>query len=549
MSKRSFAGEFFTIVKLVRPSRSVYQRHFGMRPEEVRSPPNPRLHRTADAASEAPSAFGGRSNLKSEKCYQEGSVTQLIDVFVASPGDVDRERHYAEEAIQEVSGRTRSILNIALHPVSWHGFAPFVAHGGTRPQDVFSSRVKKSGIFIGILYERYGTEIGDDRPISGTEEEFNIALGYRDKIEILTYFREQQKKLDRSEELIRQAFRLQELQDRLRGAGLIYKKYRDPRDFRSKIVLDLFETVLRISAETERREQLRSFFRFGVEFRHENPSVVIGYPAIHKHAVDIDGLSHEIEVDRRNERSYDWQERLLPNVVYEDFKAIQKIESTVRFTGVRDISAITLDHPRINWIAGNRIWLCVPRNIIAQRNLILLKERARFKFVKDHGEPRPHIVWRSNNGRQIKIVSPLFSYLNRQKRPSSKGPWQREYGEVVARDYAVISRFQIPGTEHLTGGEPFYHYFIAGIRGLGTWGASWYIDRKPAELELLTRNSGAEGCDVQAIVEVTFSNFRVVAVRDVSSMPARYFSEQLTDATIDSVIRDYSPNPAVGADG
>lgn len=475
-------------------------------------------------------------------------MTQLIDVFIASPGDVDRERRYAEEAIREVSVRTRSILNIALHPVSWQGFAPFVSHGNASPQDVFNSRVKKCGIFIGILYEKYGAEIGDDRPISGTEEEFSIALGHRDNIEMLTYFREQRGNINRADEAIRQAFKLQELQGRLRKARLIYKKYKDPRDFRSRIVLDLFETVLRISAETERRDHLRSFFRFGVEYRHENPSVVIGYPAIHKHAVDIEKL--EFGEDLKGERSYDWQERLLPNVVYEDFKAIQKIESVVRFTGVLDISAITLDHPRIDWAAGNRIWLCVPRNAIAQQKLSSLEERARFKFVKGPRESRPHIIWTSKAGRQVTIISPLSKYLARQNRPASKGPWQREYGEVVARDYAVISRFRDLSTEHLTKwNEPFYHYFIAGIRGLGTWGASWYIDRKPEELELLTRNSGTEGCDVQAILEVTFSNFRVVEVRDVSSESAKYFSDQLVDATISSVIRKKAPNPGHQADG
>jgi hypothetical protein len=215
-----------------------------------------------------------------------------------------------------------------------------------------------------------------------------------------------------------------------------------------------------------------------------------------------------------------------------------------------DISAITLDHPRIDWTSGNRIWLCVPRNVIAQQKLRRLQERARFQFVKDQNDLRHHIVWKSESGRRVKIVSPLSKYLERQKRPSSKGPWQREYGEVVARDYAVISRFRFPGTRHLTtGNEPFYHYFIAGIRGLGTWGASWYIDRKPAELELLAGNSGSAGCDIQAILEVTFSNFRIVTVREVSPEPAEYFSDQLTDSTINSVISDNEPNPTAGTDG
>jgi hypothetical protein len=37
-------------------------------------------------------------------------------------------------------------------------------------------------------------------------------------------------------------------------------------------------------------------------------------------------------------------------------------------------------------------------------------------------------------------------------------------------------------TKGLTKGPPYYHFFIAGIRGLGTWGAGWFIDRRADDL-------------------------------------------------------------------
>jgi len=465
---------------------------------------------------------------------KEVVVTQVIDTFIASPKDVENERKYAEEAVVEVSARTRDILDIALHPVSWQRFLPSAARKGEKIQDRFNSRVTKCGIFIGILNARYGTEISSDRRISGTEEEFDKAIAHRHSIEILTYFRQRSKSLRSERSLVEQAYKLQNLQRKLQDADLLYRRYGDADEFRSMIILDLFEAVLRISSETERREQLRSFFRFGVEHRRHTPSVLLGYPAIHKHAVGAEAKNN----DRRNEPRYNWQERLLPNVVYEDFKAIQKLETIVRFIGVPDISSVTIDHPRIKASPGNRIWLCVPRNDVAQNELHGLRDRARFQFVKHMDDPRPHIVWASPEGSLIKIESPLSIYLMRQGRPKT-GWWNRELGEIVARDYAIISRFRMADTRYQTKDDPFYHYFVAGIRGLGTWGAAWYIDRKPDEIERLVKDSGEEDSDVQALLEVTFSNFRIVTVRNVSDEPADYFRGQMADEAIDSVIEAF----------
>jgi hypothetical protein len=67
---------------------------------------------------------------------------------------------------------------------------------------------------------------------------------------------------------------------------------------------------------------------------------------------------------------------------------------------------------------------------------------------------------------------------------------------------------------------PFQHYFVAGIRGLGTWGAGWYIDRCPDELERLAEAAReTKNGDIQVLLEVTFSNYRIVEVEDVSSKP------------------------------
>lgn len=231
-----------------------------------------------------------------------------------------------------------------------------------------------------------------------------------------------------------------------------------------------------------------------------------------------------------------WQERLLPNVIYEDFKAIQKIETVVRFTGVQDISSVTIDHPRLRSEQGNRIWLCMPRNQLAARRLERLEGRTWFRFERD-SEGRHHIVWKPKDQESdlCQVQSPLFAYLKKQKRPK-KSKWHTSFGEIVARDYAVLARFPNLDSKHLTRNDPFFHYYVGGIRGLGTWGVGWYIERRPDQLERLVKESLEPDGDVQVLLEVTFSNHRIVAVHDVSNKPRDYFEEQLSEAVLDQVI-------------
>jgi hypothetical protein len=140
-------------------------------------------------------------------------MTQVVDVFIASPNDVQEERGYAEEAIRQISARIRDVLNMVLHPVSWQNFLPVAAkNDGDRPQDFFSLKVRKCGIFIGILYQRYGTETDGIRKISGTEEEFQVAIENRLNVEILTYFRKQEATVRNRSDDLNQAARLQSLQ-------------------------------------------------------------------------------------------------------------------------------------------------------------------------------------------------------------------------------------------------------------------------------------------------------------------------------------------------
>lgn len=454
-------------------------------------------------------------------------MSKIFRVFIASPGDVEAERDLADKAVANLSRKLEPIFQIRLSTVRWEDFAPIAS---ASPDEVVQDRILKRleacAIFVGILYKRYGTDIDQSRHISGTEAEFKFAIKHRDRMKILTYFRQHRAKVGRrlSREVKDQLKRRDELKEKLRNAGLPFQEYKSASDFADRIVLDLLETVLEATTEVRRQEYLRAFFRLGLSDKESEPSIMIACPAIHKHH----GSSARAD--------YNWRDRLSPNVVYEDFKAIQKIESALRCIGVVNYSTVTTLHPKLTLRQGNRIWICLPRNEPGQRQLESIGRRAWFRFEGDDSNTRC-IVWKppwlKPKTRGIRIRSPLAKYLAEQ-RPRGRKPWNPEFGNIFARDFAVIARFRSEEGVFLEGRPPFYHYFMAGIRGLGTWGIGWYIDRRPDDLARLAAEQG--NGEVQAVLQVTFENYRIQEVIDVSKCDQRYFNRQRSDKYIREMV-------------
>jgi len=81
-------------------------------------------------------------------------------------------------------------------------------------------------------------------------------------------------------------------------------------------------------------------------------------------------------------------------------------------------------------------------------------------------------------------------------------------------------------------------YFLAGIRGLGTWGAGWFIDRRYHAIEKLCKGDDR---DIQLLLEVTYRNEHVIDVRPVSHEPESYFRNEISVGTIRAVIKEYAP--------
>ena len=186
---------------------------------------------------------------------------------------------------------------------------------------------------------------------------------------------------------------------------------------------------------------------------------------------------------------------------------------------------------------SNIIWICLPRQL---RGLDTLRNREDkiFDIIPGNKKQEPYIRWKNKDGEWMNIKSPLIKYIQ-QQRPDVDpiDDWDRSLGNIVARDYAVIARFnQISQYNETPGMDKLKEYYLTGIHGLGTWGAAWYIDRFYGKF----KDSNIEDMDsVQMLVEVEYWDGKINYVRDVSNCPSEYFENQQKRGTINKVIKEH----------
>ena len=183
-------------------------------------------------------------------------------------------------------------------------------------------------------------------------------------------------------------------------------------------------------------------------------------------------------------------------------------------------------------------YICIPRN---KRALQRLKndyaKRSKFKIIPKTKRSATQIHWKHSMKATsfIKVKSPLSKYLDLQRRNMvTKGEWTRVLSNIIAKDYAVLARFK--RTDRLPSmiEGSLKDYFLGGIRGLGTWGAGWFIDRK---YDHFMKYEDDE--DIQLLLEVEYRDGRIYDVRDVSEEEQAYFDKQNNLKTIRKIIKDY----------
>jgi hypothetical protein len=308
--------------------------------------------------------------------------------------------------------------------------------------------------------------------------------------------------------------------EKLEGFNINYRKYKTVDEFRNRILLDLLEAILPMVMAPAHKNvrQYVEFFRFNSSTVRERSPLLIVHPPISTSRISTTPGSN-----------LDWQRHLLPMIAFEDSKAIQKLETVMRLLG-RDFQTVTTDSPELDRVfQGDTVWICIPRNGPACDVLDRLAHRVRFRYKSIHaddGKVERILVWRTTDGNELEIRSPLAQYLSHSTRPKRRTNWDPRFGYAYARDYGVLARFSVRGMPPADSEDLFYHYFLGGIRGLGTWGAAWYIDHCISELAQTSKDT--EG-DIQILFEVVYKNYHIRQVKNVSDQKPEFFEERGTN--------------------
>ena len=445
----------------------------------------------------------------------------VYKAFISSPGDVKGERKLAVETIMAINSRLEYTMQASIEPVLWEHIT---GHDPASYQRDLENRLAECHFFILIVHRRYGT-VGTGETISRTESELETFLKAqekrRDKPRILVYFRE----LEASDDPGQQRQRATAFREKLQSLNLV-KEYKTDDEFRYQLAQDLYDVVLRIQLLPSKRLALSHFWRFGRANTGTNVAVV--YPPS----------------DPIAQRKDHWSRRLTTEMSFEDYKSLSKIEKAFQLLPVRDYRV----YPQMNVPTDinrmNRVWLCLPRNRKGMEALARHGVEPHFDLPVPARSglmhrTRPNVIRWKRNGKTIEIQSPMAEYLAQQRtadRVPLKGEWRPSHANIIARDYAVLGRLERRGP-HGDDGGPLWDYFFAGIRGLGTWGSTWYVDRHCRDLQKMDIENG--GGNIQILLEVTLSNAAITEVRDVSSEPDSYFKQQNSSKYIKTQVKQY----------
>lgn len=438
--------------------------------------------------------------------------------FVASPSDVAEERGVVPQVVERVNHALRDSSGMYLDVRMWEHRPPVAPMPEEDIQSELDREASKAAFFILILGKRYG-RVSDGHQVSNTEREIRAILRRREsdpRVRILSYFKE----LSPNEDQGAQEEQVRRLRDDLGKLSIPFRSFSTVDEFKEYLTHDLYETVLRLRLSPFKQDALRAFFQFGsVEL---GPLLAIVYPPVERTQLTL------------GSRKDYWLQRLSTVFAFEDYKTIEKITKDLRLIGTSAFEVYPHTSIPQNLMKMNRAWICLPRNAAGQQQLSRTYPRARFR-ISSRPSGRPgHLLWRCSNGETVKVASPMSHYLKLQRqRMNIAGEWHGQLSQIIAKDFAVLARFNDP-TADLHEDGPLRDFFFAGIRGLGTWGAAWFVDR--AYRQFLRRDMSG---NLELLLEVTLQSGRIVAVEDVSDEPPSYFKAAAALPTIRAEIKAY----------
>ncbi len=165
---------------------------------------------------------------------------KVLRVFIASPGDLTDERKAMREVIEEINAIYSKEADWRIELLGWEDTMP----GAGRPQELINVDLRKADLFIGCLWQRWGSTSGNGSK-TGFEEEFDLALERRDETgspEMWMFFREVDpvRRNDPGEQLQKVLdFRSREIAQK----RLLFREFGNVDDWRKKL-FELFSRHL-----------------------------------------------------------------------------------------------------------------------------------------------------------------------------------------------------------------------------------------------------------------------------------------------------------------
>lgn len=146
------------------------------------------------------------------------NLYKKINIFLASPQDVQKERSIVADIIHTLNRTVANKRGIVLDFLGWEVAVPDMGP----PQSVINKQLSEYDVFIGIMWKRFGT--ATHVAGSGTEEEFNRAYEAwsqtRSLPRILFYFSERAIPFPMNIEEVNQLRKVLEFKERVMALGL-----------------------------------------------------------------------------------------------------------------------------------------------------------------------------------------------------------------------------------------------------------------------------------------------------------------------------------------
>ena len=167
---------------------------------------------------------------------------RILRLLLSSPGDVADEREAASRAVFRFNQQEVEQSGVFLKLIRWEDMAPQIGPG---PQRVINDQIGEYDLFVGIMWNRFGTPT--DVAASGTEEEFQAALtSWRSTKRpwITFYFCDRPSNFTNQQQL-EQKGRVVQLRTDLNALGVV-RSYGSVDDIANRMFQDLVKIIPRM---------------------------------------------------------------------------------------------------------------------------------------------------------------------------------------------------------------------------------------------------------------------------------------------------------------